>query len=87
MMVQNPNGAINTFQYFCDAIAWYQDAPPKLEQQFGHIIQSFKKTIQATDGGPSAWHKYFGSYPTNLRAHITARFKLTELADSSLAGG
>lgn len=74
MMATNPNAAVNSFQYFCDAIAWYQDAPPKLEKQFNEILHSFKSAIIGKEGKEGVWGEYFNSFPQNLKDHLRSRF-------------
>jgi len=67
-ILHNPNGIINHFAYFCDAICNYDNAPNELESMFQNLIYSYKKSLN------DKWNSYFKEFPTKLQNKMIKRF-------------
>jgi transportin-1 len=71
-IIHNPNGVMNFFAFFCDAICQYEDAPEELESFFQKIIHSYKNTLK------DKWMDYFKSFPERLKKKMNNRFRLLD---------
>jgi transportin-1 len=69
-IINNPNGVINYFAFFCDAICQYDNAPLDLENIFQNLILSYKNTLG------EKWMDYFKLFPDKLKAKMRLRFKV-----------
>ena len=69
-IIINPNGVINHFAFFCDAICQYDNAPYELEQTFQNLIFSYKNTLR------EKWFDYFTLFPDKLKKKMKSRFNL-----------
>jgi transportin-1 len=69
-ILNNPNGVINYFAFFCDAISQYDNAPTDLESLFQNLISSYKTTLK------ERWNDYFKLFPEKLKAKMRLRFKV-----------
>ncbi len=70
-IINNPNGVINHFAYFCDAICHYDNAPYELEQTFQNIVISYRNTLK------DKWMEYFILFPEKLQKKMSSRFNIT----------
>jgi transportin-1 len=69
-IIKNPNGVINHFAFFCDAICQYDNAPCELEETFHNLINSYKNTLR------EKWFDYFILFPDKLKNKMKSRFNL-----------
>jgi len=66
----NPNGVINYFAFFCDAICQYENPAPELERMFQNLVGSFKNTLR------EKWFDYFKLFPEKLKIKMANRFQI-----------
>ncbi|KAI8999818.1 Transportin-PC [Gaertneriomyces semiglobifer] len=71
MIEVNPNGAMNNFVYFCDAVTKWQRTSPELAQEFNKILRLFK-----TGWGPERWAQVLASYPGDVQTCLRERYGL-----------
>ncbi len=69
-ILHNPNGVINNFPFFCDAVSFYDDAPYELESLFKNLIFSFKISLKEN------WSDYFENFPQKLKEKMYERYEL-----------
>lgn len=69
-IIANPQGLINHFPYFCDAICQYENPPQELDTLFRDLISSYQSSFQ------SRWSEIFGNFPEKLQKRMVGRFKL-----------
>jgi len=69
-LLYNPNGVMNHFAFFCDAVSQYDNAPFELETLFQNIMFSYKNILKEN------WGNYIKSFPEKLRNKITFRFSI-----------
>jgi transportin-1 len=67
-ILNNPNGVVNHFPFFCDAISQYMDAPIELAQIFQNIIFAYKQSLG------ERWIEYFNNFPERLKSRLQERF-------------
>jgi transportin-1 len=68
-IIHNPNGVINHFAFFCDAICQYDNSPQELENMFQNLIFSYKNTLKGK------WNDYLKLFPEKLKQKMNERFK------------
>ena len=68
----NPNGVMNHFAFFCDAICQFETAPHELEVMFQNLIFSYKNTLK------ERWADYFKLFPEKLKMKMLKRFQFSE---------
>lgn len=71
-VIQNPNGVINHFAFFCDAICHYDNAPEAMEKLFFNLIHTFKSSLK------DKWSLYFNHFPEKLQIKLKLRFNIEE---------
>lgn len=71
-VIQNPNGVINHFAFFCDAICHYDNAPEAMEKLFFNLIHTFKSSLK------EKWSLYFNHFPEKLQIKLKLRFNIEE---------
>jgi len=71
-IIANPQGLMNHFPYFCDAICQYENAPPELLDVFNKLIYSYKSLMREN------WNNIFNTFPEKLQKKMIYRFKLNE---------
>eukprot|EP01135_Chromosphaera_perkinsii_P010674 Nk52_evm74s2192 gene=Nk52_evmTU74s2192 len=67
----NPNGVVQPFVYFCDAIASWINPEPDLKQEIHSILHGFKNSIDE-----EGWKKYYETFPAPLREKLTTCYGL-----------
>ena len=70
-IIKNPNGVINHFPFFCDAVSFYDDAPLELESLFKNLIFSYKISLK------EKWSDYFDNFPGKLKERMNKKYNLT----------
>lgn len=70
-IIYNPNGVINYFAFFCDAICHYENPKEEMENIFQNLIYSYRDSLN------DKWFAYFGKFPQKLKEKMIQRFKLT----------
>jgi transportin-1 len=69
-IITNPNGLINHFPYFCDAICQYENPTPELNNLFNDLIYSYKTNFQ------DRWIEIIKKFPENLQKRMNIRFNI-----------
>lgn len=65
----NPNGIVNEFYYFCDAIACYNEPQQDLKQTFFEIIHLFRNQV-----GDQSWQQFKRSFPIEIKEKLTNEY-------------
>ena len=73
VIIQNPNGVINHFPFFFDAVSFYDDAPFELESLFKNLIYSFKMSLK------DKWSDYFDNFPEKLKKKMDERYDISSI--------
>ncbi|VDK35729.1 unnamed protein product [Taenia asiatica] len=63
----NPQGVVNEFLFFCDAVASWNNPKDDLKQRFYSILVAFK-----TEVGEEAWGKFWAQCPPMLRNRLNS---------------
>ncbi|CDS37042.1 transportin 1 [Echinococcus multilocularis] len=63
----NPQGVMNEFLFFCDAVASWNNPKDDLKQKFYSILVAFK-----TEVGEEAWNKFWTQCPPMLRNRLNS---------------
>lgn len=72
MLIQkNPNGIVNNFFDFCDAIACYDDPQPDLKQTFYDILHCFKNQV-----GEQQWQTFRSTFPVEMREKLQSHYSV-----------
>ncbi|EGG21199.1 transportin [Cavenderia fasciculata] len=73
IILANPNGALKSLVYICDAIAsWGERIEPDLNDAFQKILHIFKENI-----GPH-WPQFYSQFPDQLRVILNQRYHLED---------
>ncbi|VDM35153.1 unnamed protein product [Hydatigera taeniaeformis] len=67
----NPQGVVNEFLFFCDAVASWNNPKDDLKQKFYSILVAFK-----TEVGEEAWSKFWAQCPPMLRNRLNSQYGL-----------
>ncbi|VDL19318.1 unnamed protein product [Hymenolepis diminuta] len=67
----NPQGVINDFLFFCDAVASWNNPKEDLKQKFFAILIGFKTEI-----GEDTWSKFWSQCPPMLRNRLNSQYGL-----------
>lgn len=66
---KNPNGVVNDFFYFCDAIACWAEPKQDLKQLFYEILQGFKNQV-----GEQSWQNFTQSFPIEMKEKLASQY-------------
>lgn len=69
MISVNPQGVVNDFIFFCDAIASWQNPKPDLKDMFHKILHGFKGQV-----GEEAWARFVEQFPVPLKERLVANY-------------
>ena len=69
-IIANPQGLINHFPYFCDAICQYENPPAELDNIFNDLIASYRNSFL------DRWNDIFSNFPEKLQKKMASRFKI-----------
>lgn len=69
LIKKNPNGIVNEFYYFCDAIACYNGPKQDLKQIFYEIINLFRNQV-----GEESWYQFKQSFPIDTKEKLTNEY-------------
>ncbi|KAI8909313.1 armadillo-type protein [Powellomyces hirtus] len=70
MIKLNPNGVIDSFVYFCDAVALWQRLSPELKKEFETILVGFKT------GFGAQWEPMWNNVPLHIKQRLHDRYGL-----------
>lgn len=70
MIELNPQGIVNDFIYFCDAVASWHSPHQMLHSRFMQILHAFKNMI-----GPN-WRQYYSTFPEPVRNKLQLQYNL-----------
>eukprot|EP01147_Barroeca_monosierra_P010945 gene10945-3017_t len=68
MIRKNPQDALKTFIFFCDAVNSFRTSSSELQAEFHEVLHAFK--AMAGD----AWDDYFGKFPPHLQLTVIESF-------------
>lgn len=69
-IITNPQGLINHFPYFCDAICQYENPPLVLDNLFNDLINSYKASFH------DRWNDIVMNFPEKLQKRMVSKFKI-----------
>lgn len=69
LIKKNPNGVVNDFYHFCDAIACWDEPKPDLKQLFYEILQGFKMQV-----GEQSWLQFTQSFPIDMKEKLCSQY-------------
>ncbi|CAI4228571.1 unnamed protein product [Auanema sp. JU1783] len=67
----NPQGLINDFIFWCDAIASFQTLKPDLKEVFIRILEAFRNHL-----GDENWNSYTSQFPMPLRERLANLYNI-----------
>lgn len=65
LIKKNPNGIVNDFYYFCDAVACWDEPKQDLKQIFYEILHGFKNQV-----GEQSWQQFTQSFPIEMKEKL-----------------
>ncbi|OTF76627.1 Transportin-1 [Euroglyphus maynei] len=71
MISENPNGVLQDFIYFCDAVASWNNPEPDLKNMFLEILHGFKNQV-----GEENWRQFSENFPPNLKERLANQYGL-----------
>jgi transportin-1 len=69
MINLNPNGVVQDFIYFCDAVASWVSPKDDLKEMFYKILHGFKNEV-----GEERWQQFYGQFPVPLRDRLATQY-------------
>ncbi|CAI2383216.1 unnamed protein product [Moneuplotes crassus] len=66
----NPKAIIETFDFICEAIYEYPDAPEDLQRTFKIILQSFK------DNSGESWVQFYCALPQEMQQKLSEKYEI-----------
>lgn len=66
---KNPNGVVNDFYYFCDAIACWDEPKQDLKQLFYEILHGFKNQV-----GEQSWQQFTQTFPIEMKEKLASQY-------------
>lgn len=66
---KNPNGIVNDFYFFCDAIACWDEPKQDLKQLLYEILHGFKNQV-----GEQSWQQFTQSFPAEMKGKLAAQY-------------
>ncbi|TPX63432.1 hypothetical protein SpCBS45565_g06611 [Spizellomyces sp. 'palustris'] len=70
MIELNPNGVMDKFAYFCDAVAQWNRVSPELNKTFEKILHGFK------NGWGESWNQIVKDFPVFVKQRLAERYAL-----------
>lgn len=67
----NPQGVVQDFVFFCDAVASWSSPKDDLKQMFYKIFHGFKANV-----GDQNWQVFVAQFPPQLRTKLTATYQI-----------
>ncbi|KPM12070.1 Transportin-1 [Sarcoptes scabiei] len=71
MITANPDGVLNDFIYFCDAVASWDNPEESLKNKFTEILYGFKNGV-----GEENWQHFVNTFPTILKERLSEQYGL-----------
>lgn len=68
---KNPNGVVNDFYYFCDAIACWDEPKQDLKQLFYEILHGFKNQF-----GEQSWQQFTQAFPNEMKEKLVSQYNI-----------
>ncbi|XP_027199136.1 transportin 1 [Dermatophagoides pteronyssinus] len=69
MISENPNGVLQDFIYFCDAVASWNNPEPDLKNMFLEILHGFKNQV-----GEENWRQFSENFPPSLKERLANQY-------------
>lgn len=69
LIKKNPNGVVNDFIFFCDAVACWDEPKPDLKQLFYEILHSFKNQV-----GEQAWEQFTQQFHQQMKEKLASNY-------------
>lgn len=66
---KNPNGVVDGFYHFCDAIACWDEPKPDLKQLFYEILHGFKSQF-----GEQSWQQFTHAFPIEMKQKLSSQY-------------
>lgn len=66
---KNPNGIVNDFYFFCDAIACWDEPKQDLKQLLYEILHGFKNQV-----GEQSWQQFTQSFPIEMKEKLASQY-------------
>ena len=66
---KNPNGVVNDFYHFCDAIACWDEPKQDLKQLFYEILHGFKSHV-----GEQSWLQFVQAFPVEMKEKLSSQY-------------
>lgn len=66
---KNPNGIVNDFFFFCDAVACWEEPKPDLKQLFYEILHGFKNQV-----GDQSWQQFTQTFHPDMKEKLAAQY-------------
>lgn len=66
---KNPNGIVNDFFFFCDAVACWEEPKPDLKQLFYDILHGFKNQV-----GDQGWQQFRQTFHPDMREKLASQY-------------
>lgn len=66
---KNPNGMVDDFYHFCDAIACWDEPKPDLKQLFYEILHGFKNQV-----GEQSWQQFTQAFPVEMKQKLSSQY-------------
>ncbi|KAL2912933.1 hypothetical protein HK105_207604 [Polyrhizophydium stewartii] len=70
IILANPNGLVNHFVYFCDAVVQWSRISPELNETFRQVLTMY------ANGMGSQWGPTLETYPVHIRQRLKERYNL-----------
>ncbi|XP_071954469.1 transportin-1-like [Antedon mediterranea] len=71
MISINPNGVVQDFIFFCDAVASWVNPKEDLKEMFFKILQGFKNEV-----GEENWRRFSDQFPAPLRERLKSQYSV-----------
>ncbi|KAI6197203.1 Importin-beta domain-containing protein [Aphelenchoides besseyi] len=71
MINANPQGVVQNFVFFCDALASWNNPPTELRVMFRSILEAFRNQV-----GAEIWNQFVGQFPEQLRNRLVTLYEM-----------
>lgn len=69
LIKKNPNGIVNDFYYFCDAVSCWDEPKQDLKQLFYEILHGFKNQV-----GEQSWQQFTQSFRAEMKDRLSGLY-------------